>query len=419
MATAAAEAPASAGLVRPTRRSAASLQALNGSGLSMDRVEHWAPRPETGKGIMQSNRVIVFASQKGGSGKTTLSGHIAVQAQLSGAGPVAIIDTDPQRSLAQWRYAREDNEIILKVSDVENIENDIAELKALGAAVIVIDTPPAATSAIGEVVRHADLVCIPTRPSPHDLRAVGATIDIVESHRKPMIFVLNSAAARAKITSEAALALSQHGTVAPAIVHNRVDFAASMTDGRTVMEVDEGTRSAQEIKALWDYIETRMERNSAMSDEAPAPEPAAAASEQVAAAVASAPKPEPEPAPEPAPVAIAPEPAPAPVAAATEPQAAETTAPDPVAAEATMLDPAAVPAAAPEPAMQADAGEPPSREATAPMPPATRTPTAEEFFAQRRMIKTPTYFGPDRRHGDLGAPGGLERRAPTFGRRTS
>ncbi len=33
-------------------------------------------------------RVVVFASQKGGSGKTTLSGHIAVEAERAGDGPV-------------------------------------------------------------------------------------------------------------------------------------------------------------------------------------------------------------------------------------------------------------------------------------------------------------------------------------------
>ena len=46
--------------------------------------------------MFPSMRVIVFASQKGGSGKTTLSGHIAVEAERQGAGPVALIDTDPQ-----------------------------------------------------------------------------------------------------------------------------------------------------------------------------------------------------------------------------------------------------------------------------------------------------------------------------------
>ena len=55
---------------------------------------------------------------------------------------------------------------------------------------------------------------------------------------KPLIFVVNAATPKAKITYEAAVALSQHGTVAPVTLHHRTDFAASMIDGRTVMEVD-------------------------------------------------------------------------------------------------------------------------------------------------------------------------------------
>jgi hypothetical protein len=53
-----------------------------------------------------------------------------------------------------------------------------------------------------------------------------------------LIFVVNAATPKAKITYEAAVALSQHGTVAPVTLHHRTDFAASMIDGRTVMEVD-------------------------------------------------------------------------------------------------------------------------------------------------------------------------------------
>ena len=51
-------------------------------------------------------RVLALASQKGGSGKTTLSGHLAVQAQLAGAGPVVLIDIDPQGSLTGWMRLR-------------------------------------------------------------------------------------------------------------------------------------------------------------------------------------------------------------------------------------------------------------------------------------------------------------------------
>ena len=49
--------------------------------------------------------VVALCSQKGGSGKTTLSGHLAVQAQASGAGPAVLIDTDVLQTLPEreWR----------------------------------------------------------------------------------------------------------------------------------------------------------------------------------------------------------------------------------------------------------------------------------------------------------------------------
>ena len=37
-------------------------------------------------------KVVVIASQKGGVGKTTLTGHLGVQAAFSGQGPVALLE---------------------------------------------------------------------------------------------------------------------------------------------------------------------------------------------------------------------------------------------------------------------------------------------------------------------------------------
>jgi chromosome partitioning protein len=115
--------------------------------------------------------------------------------------------------------------------------------------------------AIQSVIAVAELIVIPTRPSPHDLRAVGATVDLCDRAGKPLIFVVNAATPKAKITYEAAVALSQHGTVAPVTLHHRTDFAASMIDGRTVMEVDPKGRSASEVIELWEYISDRLEKN--------------------------------------------------------------------------------------------------------------------------------------------------------------
>ncbi len=206
-------------------------------------------------------RVLALASQKGGSGKTTLSGHLAVQAQRAGAGPVVLIDIDPQGSLADWWNEREAEYPAFAQTTVARLAADLEVLRQQGFKLAVIDTPPAITMAIQSVISVAELVVVPTRPSPHDLRAVGATVDLCDRAGKPLIFVVNAATPKAKITSEAAIALSQHGTVAPITLHHRVDYAASMIDGRTVMEVDPNGRSAQEVVHLWTYISDRLEKN--------------------------------------------------------------------------------------------------------------------------------------------------------------
>src|SRR5215469_4997366 len=203
---------------------------------------------------------IVAASQKGGSGKTTLSGHLAVEAVRHGAGDIALIDTDPQGSLAHWWNVRQAPAPQFVKAGLPDLEKVLAELEHMGTRIAVIDTPPAITQSISSVVAHADLVLVPTRPSPHDLRAVGATVDIAERHGKPVVFVINAATARARITSESAVALSQHGTVAPVTIHHRVDFAASMIDGRTVGEVLPNSQSAKEITQLWLYIQEKLSR---------------------------------------------------------------------------------------------------------------------------------------------------------------
>lgn len=206
-------------------------------------------------------RILALASQKGGSGKTTLSGHLAVQAQRAGSGPVVLIDIDPQGSLADWWNEREDELPAFAQTTVARLAADLEQLRQQGFKLAVIDTPPAITMAIQSVISVAELIVVPTRPSPHDLRAVGATVDLCERAGKPLIFVVNAATPRARITSEAAIALSQHGTVAPVTIHHRTDYASSMIDGRTVMDFEPEGKSAKEIESLWTYIADRLERN--------------------------------------------------------------------------------------------------------------------------------------------------------------
>ena len=203
-------------------------------------------------------KTIVLASQKGGAGKTTLAAHLAVVAEQEGAGPAVLIDTDPQGSLSAWWNAREADAPALASASLADLPAKLQALASAGFKLAVIDTPPAITAAIRDVVRLADLVLIPTRPSPHDLRAVGSTVDIAQETGRPFAFAVTQAKPTARLTVQAVAALSAHGAVAPSIVHDRVDYAASMVDGRTVRETDPRGRSAEEMKQLLSFVLERM-----------------------------------------------------------------------------------------------------------------------------------------------------------------
>jgi len=203
-------------------------------------------------------KVIVIASQKGGAGKTTLAAHLAVTADQEGAGPSVLIDTDPQGSLSSWWNSRESDTPALASSSLAELAAKLDGLAAAGFKLAVIDTPPAITTAIRDVVKLADLVLIPARPSPHDLRAVGSTVDIAQEASRPFAFVVTQAKPTARLTVQAVAALSAHGAVAPAIVHDRVDYAASMVDGHTVSETDGKSRSAEEMRQLLSFVLERL-----------------------------------------------------------------------------------------------------------------------------------------------------------------
>ena len=204
--------------------------------------------------------VIVLASQKGGAGKTTLSRHLAVEAERAGEGPVVLLDADPQGGLAAWWNRRAAETPVFFAGTLQELPERIAQARAGGFRLVVIDTPPQVTTLIRSVVQLADLVLIPTRPSPDDLDAVGRTIDIVEEAGRPMVFVINGATRNARITGQAAIALSQSGVVARPMIGQSVAFPTSSIDGRTVAELDQNSTPAREIAELWGYVSARLRK---------------------------------------------------------------------------------------------------------------------------------------------------------------
>lgn len=199
-------------------------------------------------------KIIVVASQKGGAGKTTITAHLAVAAGLSGVDKVLVMDMDEQGSLTEWWNAREAEMPYLTQTELSNLPEKIKELQKADFELLFIDTPPKVTEEISQVVNVADLVIVPVRPSPHDLRAVGATVDIIKERKKTFFFALTQAKSNANLTTQAMAVLSNFGAVAPAIIGDRVEYAASMTDGRTVCETDPKSKSSAEINNLYNFV---------------------------------------------------------------------------------------------------------------------------------------------------------------------
>ena len=200
-----------------------------------------------------------MAARKGGSGKTTLAAHLAVEAERAGDGPVTLIDIDPQQSLTAWWNDRPGE--TPKLLDVarDKIKAELAKASQ-AKGIVILDTPPLDSQAITTVIDVADLVIIPVKPSPHDLRGVSVTVDLCKRSAKPFVFVVNQAIQRSQITQQAVLALSQYGPVATSVIYNRVDYAGAMTDGRTAPELDTKGKAALEIIDLWKYVNVQMRK---------------------------------------------------------------------------------------------------------------------------------------------------------------
>jgi chromosome partitioning protein len=201
-------------------------------------------------------QTIVINSQKGGSGKTTLCAHLSVQAQHAGGGEVFLIDTDPQGTLTTWHEKREAEAPHRVELPFHEIESGLNILRERGVAFCFIDTAPSRTDETTYLFKLATLVLVPIRPSPSDLWAASATVELLKRDGIPFLFVLNQIKANANITAQAVAALSHHGPVAETFIVDRVPYAAAMTDGRTALELTPKGPAAIETAALWKNIKT-------------------------------------------------------------------------------------------------------------------------------------------------------------------
>lgn len=208
-------------------------------------------------------KTIVITSQKGGSAKSTLSAHLAVEAERAGDGPIWIVDTDKQGTLSRWHERREAETPQRAEISFRELPSGLSTLDARHkAAFCLIDTAPAISEQTAAVIELADMVLIPVQPSPADLWAVADTIELVKEAGKPFLFIITKAKPQATITAQTIAALSQHGRVSQAFIADRVAYATAFAGGNTAPELSARGPAAAEITALWKEIKSCFHQSS-------------------------------------------------------------------------------------------------------------------------------------------------------------
>src|SRR5258707_6541505 len=185
--------------------------------------------------------VIVFASRKGGSGKSTLTAHLAAHANKSSR-PCLLIDADPQGWLTLWPGLRGTGEPVLK-SGLRGV-SEIVKAAKKDYEWCFIDTPPLMSAVVADAIRAATLVVIPTRPTVFDLNAVRETIELCRTSRKPYAVVINAAPSKREEVESPMVSQAREGLAKLRVpvwggqISNRTNYSIALAAGEGAREYD-------------------------------------------------------------------------------------------------------------------------------------------------------------------------------------
>lgn len=198
--------------------------------------------------------VLAVAQRKGGAGKSTLAANLATA--FAGLGErVALLDTDPQKTLSYWHQARQQAGGRAQPLDFEaptgwRVPAATDKLRR-SHDIILLDTAPHDDTDARIAIRAADLVLMPLQPSAPDLWASAGTLDLAKAEKRPVAVALNRVPPQSKLTAEVIEALrGKDLTLLDTTLGNRSAFATAFGQGLGVTESAPRSVAAEEIRAL-------------------------------------------------------------------------------------------------------------------------------------------------------------------------
>lgn len=211
--------------------------------------------------------IVVVASVKGGTGKTTISSNLAV-IRSQNAADVLLVDADTQKSAFDFSAVREE------LGHQPEITSSVIIGKSTGSELrkltpkfddIIVDVGGRDTSTLRSALLVADVLVVPFLPSQLDVWAldlmntlIGELLQLNESLR--VIPILNKVDTnpRVNLTEDASLFVQdlENITFSNVTIGYRVAFRRSVADGLAVTELKnrKDTKAISEINDLYKEV---------------------------------------------------------------------------------------------------------------------------------------------------------------------
>lgn len=206
--------------------------------------------------------IICLAGQKGGSGKTTTSINIVAELKARGHS-VLLVDADPQMSSATWADLAAELDanapVVLTGLGEDMYEDDKLPAYAEGFDYVVVDTPGRLSPIHRAAIMSADLVIVPCGASTLEAWALAETLDIIELAQslRPEIesrILITRKQSRTVIGQEVRELLEQTGhAVLDAELGYRIAYQEAPAAGLGVCAYTD-RKAKREIRALVDEV---------------------------------------------------------------------------------------------------------------------------------------------------------------------